>query len=203
MQLPGREDRLGETPYQCLETLIEDLSQDLLPKLDKPFALFGHSLGALIAFETARFLRDSGCPQPVHLFVSGKGAPQNALRPKYRHQLSDADFINELRRLGGTPEEVLQSADLMQMLLPLFRADFCLNDTYVYRTAAALHHPLTVFGGDHDPEVSVDDLLGWQRETGRAFDLQIIHGDHFFLHASQHQIIEKIARQIHGSLGAV
>ncbi len=182
VELPGRASRFRERPYRRLDDLLDGLIEGLAGELDKPFAFFGHSMGALIGFELARRLRKEGLAQPRWLFVSARRAPQ--LPPKeddVYYDLPEAEFIAKLRELNGTPEEVLAHPELMQMMLPLLRADFELNETLVYREEAALDCPISAFGGLADVEVPRENLESWSVHTNSGFRLRMVEGDHFFL----------------------
>src|SRR5581483_4354247 len=122
VQLPGREERLGEPPFTCMELLIEKLVEVLRSSIDGPFAFYGHSLGALISFELARALRRLNGPTPIHLFVSGCPAPQLPPTDPPIHQMPDVEFVQALRRFNGTSEKILQNAELLFVLLPFLRA---------------------------------------------------------------------------------
>lgn len=180
VQLPGRGTRLMERPFTQLSPLIEALAQALAPLLDQPFAFFGHSLGALISFELARRIRQYRL-HPVHLFVSGARAPQLPHRAPPLHTLPDKEFMLELRRLNGTPAELLDHKELMEIMLPLLRADFALYETYVYSTEPPLDCPITAFGGLQDHKVSNSDLEAWCAQTSASFSMSMFPGDHFFL----------------------
>lgn len=140
VQLPGRERRLLEPPFTDLRFLVEAAARALLLYLDRPFAFFGHSMGATISFELARHLRQEKNVKPVHLFVSGRRAPQLPERHASTYDLPGAEFLEELRRLKGTPKEVLEHPELMELMLPLLRADFELIQTYQYSAAHGLSH---------------------------------------------------------------
>src|SRR5438128_8987281 len=124
VQLPGREERYGEPAYTDLVQLARVIVPEIQPYLDKPFAFYGHSMGALIAFEVARALRESGLPQPEILFVAAYQSPDAPMQRKGLSCLPDQEFIAELRRLEGTPEEALNNLELMDFLMPTMRADF-------------------------------------------------------------------------------
>lgn len=200
IQLPGREDRLAEPCCRSLQELIEVLAINLPFESDKPFAIFGHSLGALIGFELARYLRRSRQSGPVQLFISAKGAPQNPSRYPFRLRMSDTEFIGEIRRLGGTSEEVLCNRDLMELLMPIFRADFGLHDSYVYRPETPLSCPITAFAGEVDPEAKPEQMMGWRDQTSGHFALEVLEGDHFFLHHHRRRIIEIIGQELHSRI---
>jgi medium-chain acyl-[acyl-carrier-protein] hydrolase len=204
VQLPGRESRLGERAFDRIEPLVEAAARGLAPFFDLPFALFGHSMGARIAFELARRLRDERGLVPQHLFVSGCRAPQLARDEPALHPLDDARFVEELRRIGGMPEAVLADAELRALYLPILRADFTLVETYRYREAAPLDCPITAFGGMDDPRSSRDQLEPWAAQTTRALAVHVLRGDHFFLQARREELLAIVARalaapRVHGA----
>lgn len=198
VQLPGRENRLLEQGISQIDALIQPLTIALLPYLDKPYAFFGHSMGALISFELSRALRRF--PQvssPVRLIVSGRRAPQLPDLDPPTHALSDDDFIMELHRLKGTPKEVLQNADLLQIVLPLLRADFALCETYTYIPDTPLNCPITAIGGLEDSEVTREEVAAWNKQTtNQEFKLRFFPGDHFFLHKQQPALLRVIAQDL-------
>ncbi|NJO48502.1 MAG: thioesterase [Leptolyngbyaceae cyanobacterium RM2_2_4] len=180
IELPGRGPRMQEKPFTQLQPLIQAIAPALIPYLDKSFAFFGHSMGALVSFELAHLLRkDFGC-SPSHLFVSGRRAPQLPDPDPPIHTLPDAEFIEELRRLNGTPEAVLQHDELMQLLLPTLRADFAVLETYRYTPAPPFDCPITAFGGLQDQDVGSEPLGAWREQTCADFSLHLFPGDHFF-----------------------
>lgn len=186
-----------ETPFTKLLPLVRAIAQALLPHLDKPFALFGHSMGGLISFELVRLLRREYGLSPVHLFVAGHRAPQVPDLDLPVHNLPESAFLDELRHLNGTPEAVLENAELMQLLLPTLRADFAVLETYVYAPGLPLDCPLTVFGGLQDGEVSCDRLEAWREQTTASFSLSMLPGDHFFLHTAQPLLLQFLAQELH------
>lgn len=197
VQLPGREDRLLEKPFANLPTLLEALVPALLPYLDMPYALFGHSMGSLISFELARYLYQMAYSHlPVYLFVSGHSAPQIPDPNPPAYHLSDSAFIEELRRLEGTPEELLQNTEFLQLLMPLLRADFALCDTYKYIHGKALNCPISAFGGLQDPEVPQDGISAWCIQTSGLFQLRFFEGDHFFLHKKQNALLQALSQDL-------
>jgi surfactin synthase thioesterase subunit len=198
VQLPGREIRFRETPYTNLEDLLPDLAAALFPYLDLPFALFGHSMGALIAFEFARYLQQRNKLIPVRLFVSGRKAPQFEDTGEAVYRLSDTDFISHLRQLNGTPEEILQNKDLMELVLPTLRADFELCDLYRFSPGQFLVNPITAFGGTADPNTTLTELEGWQTQTTGPFNLRLFNGDHFFINSAQAELLEALHVNLSG-----
>jgi medium-chain acyl-[acyl-carrier-protein] hydrolase len=197
VELPGRGRRFGEPLFKSLDALLPALAEGILPFLDKPFAFFGHSMGGLIAFELTRFLRRKKNLQPERLFISAYGAPQNSsLRQNLVHRLSDDEFLKELKRLKGTPREVLEHAELIQLFLPTIRADLELLETYVYIEAFSLEIPIFAFGGLEDPEVSREALDAWRHQTRSSFSLQMLPGDHFFLNTMREELLGVISREM-------
>jgi medium-chain acyl-[acyl-carrier-protein] hydrolase len=181
VQLPGRENRRKEQPFCRLSDLMPALTEAILPYLDKPFAFFGHSMGALIAFELARELRSTHGISPAHLFVSSHPAPDLPGSTRSMHKQSDRALLEEMARLGGTPQAILSNYELMQLLLPTLRADLELCETYEYTSAPPLDCPITAFGGSHDTKVTSADLRAWRSQTRGPFALVIYPGGHFFL----------------------
>lgn len=201
VRLPGRETRLLEPAYKRMEPLVEALVPGLLPFLDRPFALFGHSMGGKLAFEVARRLRAEYGLEPVHLFVSGTRGPRLPRKDRVLYDLPEAEFIEELRRLNGTPQEVLEHAELMSLMLPLLRADFELVQTYTYRPGPPLGCPLTACGGLRDADVTREHLAAWRHETTGPFTLRMFEGDHFFIHGERPQLLRLVAQELRASLG--
>jgi surfactin synthase thioesterase subunit len=188
--------RLSEPPFTRLEPLIESLTAALEQCLDKPFALFGHSMGGLICFEFARALRRRFGLDPQGLFVSGRQAPPIQDRTTARYDLPEPEFTEELRRLNGTPPEILEHPELMRLLVPLLRAEFELCQTYVYEPGPPLDCPISVFGGVKDADVSYEELEGWRSHTTAAFSLRMLPGDHFFIQTSQAELLGMIAEDV-------
>lgn len=197
IQLPGREDRLKEAPFTHISPLVQTLTQVLRPYLNRPFAFFGHSMGALISFELARQLRAQQEPSPVHLFMSGRRAPQIPGSNPLIHTLPEPEFLAELRHLNGTPKAVLENWELMQMVLPLLRADFSICGTYTYCPEPPLDCSISAFGGLEDSGETCDLLRSWHRQTHSSFSLQMLPGDHFFVYTSQPLLLEMLSHQLH------
>jgi surfactin synthase thioesterase subunit len=193
VQLPGREGRLREPPFARLAPLLDALAPALIPFMGMPFAFFGHSMGALIAFELARHLRRSRQPGPAYLAVSGFPAPQIPDHDPPIHQLPDAQFIHALARLNGTPTEVLEHAELMQLMLPALRADFALCEEYRYVAEAPLTCPIAAFGGLQDHEAPCERLEPWREQTSADFALRMLPGDHFFLNGARPSLCQALA----------
>lgn len=197
IQLPGRGNRLREPPLRKMSLAVELVGREIVPLLDRPFAFFGHSMGAILAFEVARLLRRSGQRSPTHLFVSGHQAPQIPNTEPLTYNLPDAEFLEMLQRLNGTPMEVLEQPDMMRMMLPLLRADFESIETYSYKHEPPLDCPIIALGGLLDPEISRETLEPWREQTVAAFNLQMFPGDHFFLHKEQARVLRVIAKEVY------
>jgi medium-chain acyl-[acyl-carrier-protein] hydrolase len=197
IQLPGRGTRLTEPPFTKLSCLIEALTRALDPLLDKPFAFFGHSLGALIGFELARQIRRQYGAHPVRLFVSAGRAPQIPHRAPPIHTLPDNQFLAELRRLNGTPRELLDHEELIEVMLPILRADFALYETYLYSTEPPMNCPICTFGGLQDRRVSASDLEAWRSQTSASFSLRMFPGGHFFL--KEPLLLEALSQELQSS----
>jgi medium-chain acyl-[acyl-carrier-protein] hydrolase len=193
VQLPGRESRRKEPLFHNLPSLITALTPVLLPYLDRPFAFFGHSVGALIGFELARQLRRIGHSPPVQLIVSGRAAPQIPAATPPIHHLPDADFLTELQRYNGIPAIVLANTDVMNIFMPILRADLAMNETYVYQPEAPFNFPIAAFGGLHDAQVSQSALASWGEQTTADFGINLLPGDHFFLKAQKMVLLQHIA----------
>jgi myxalamid-type polyketide synthase MxaE and MxaD/epothilone polyketide synthase D len=202
IQLPGREHRLAEPPIDDAAALVRELVSGLRPFLDRKFVVFGHSMGALLAFELACQLRRAGLPQPSHLFVAAHRAPHlpfgaGELQEAPVHQLGPREFRAELRRLEGTPEAVLANEELMQIAEPVLRADFKLCETYVYEPVDPLDIPISVFGGDSDPKVSALVLQAWREHTRAPLSLRMLPGGHLFLQSARAELVSAILSDLH------
>jgi medium-chain acyl-[acyl-carrier-protein] hydrolase len=195
VNLPGRGRRIGEPPFTSLVPLARALSRALGSLCGSPFAFFGHSMGALIAYETARQLRRDYGIRPVHLFVSGAFAP-HLPDPNPLHGLSDKEFLEEVRKLGGMPEEVLASTELMELLLPTLRADFTVAETYTCGLEEPLSCPITAFGGTDDPLATPAEVSCWPLHTDGRSQIHMYRGGHFFLESALPQIVDVLALEL-------
>lgn len=197
-QLPGRETRIGEPGHRRMDALLDELHRAITPHLDRPFDFFGHSMGALVAFELARRLRRCGAPQPGRLLLAAFRAPQLPNPNIAIHHLPD-EVLKTVLRTEGTPQQVLDSAELMRALLPTLRADLELCDTYRYVSEPALAMPISVFGGTHDARVSRADLAQWQAQAGAGFRLTMLPGPHMFIHSAQDLLLAEISHRLEDS----
>jgi surfactin synthase thioesterase subunit len=200
IQLPGREHRIMEAPFERLSPLVERLL-DVVPN-DQPFAFFGHSMGALICFELARRLRKERLPGPQGLFVSASSAPQLPRKPP-RYCLPEREFVEALRALGGTADTVLNDPALLQDFLPMLRADFAVVDTYEYLHDEPLDCPIRAFGGKEDTEVPCDQLMAWRTQTRAEFTWRIFPGGHFYIQNVGEKLIADIELKLRSRRTAV
>lgn len=198
VQLPGRGPRMLEPPFTDVHALVEAFLPVMARYLDKPFAFFGHSMGGAIAFELSRRLRRACGVEPRHLFISARRAPHLELKGPVIYNLPEPEFREELRQLGGTPAEVLEHPELMQMLVPLLRADISVSQTYRCDTRHSLTCPLTIFGGMRDEYDEHEGLAAWREHTLGPFDLKMFEGDHFFINTAQRSILDAIETALLG-----
>ena len=204
VQLPGRENRIRERPIASVDDLLRVLVPVLQPHVDQPFALFGHSMGSIIAFELAHRLYRQFNRMPTHLFVSGRRAPilPDPERPLHVLQ-NDETFLTELsRRYDNVPALLFEDAELRELFVPLLRADLTLVETYNYQDTAPLPCPIVALGGQTDPRASQQDLTAWQRLTTRDFKLHMLPGGHFYLNQQVQPLLEILTRHL-GSNGQV
>lgn len=196
VQLPGRENRIAEPAITRMEPLIDALSAAVLPYLDLPFALLGHSNGALIGFELARRLRADARPGPAHLYASGRRAPDSASGRAPTSHLPDAEFLEDLRRLGGLPDALLQHQELVALLLPTLRADVALNESYVFAEGEPLDCPITAYAGLADAKVTADQVQAWGRHTRGPFTVRRFAGGHFFIQESRPEFLRVLSADL-------
>lgn len=200
VQLPGRENRVAEPAFDRLEPLVDALAEAVDPYLDLPFALFGHSNGALIGFELSRLLRARGKPLPAHLFASGRRAPDLPAETAPIHALPEPEFLAELGQLGGLPPAVLEHRELLGLLVPLLRADVAIHETYAFREEAPLPVPLSAYGGLTDVKVSRDQLQAWARHTEGPFVLRMFPGGHFYVQENRDTLLRTLSADLLGVL---
>ena len=177
---PGRGARHSEQPLKRVISLAENLSQAIEPLLDKPFAFFGHSLGALVAFELARQLHQQNLPRPKILFVSACGAPDGPDPNPPIHTLPDSQFLRALQDLNGIPGEVMNVPELLEILLPTLRADLEAAETYTPAPGGTkLNCPILALSGMDDQRISAERIEGWSSHTTAAFQSRYFPGDQF------------------------
>jgi medium-chain acyl-[acyl-carrier-protein] hydrolase len=195
--LPGRESRLDEPPFRHIADLIDPLCAALEPRLNRPYALFGHSMGAVVAYEAARRFSRAGMAGPSCLIVSGSRAPGIAGNRRRLHALPDDEFVFEVARLNGIPPEVLDEPELLRMLLPAFRADYELVETYQPLPGSRLDCPVFAYMSTSDPEVEYTQVLAWREVTTGEFTMRVFRGDHFYLKAGRPDVLNAVREDLH------
>jgi len=197
IHLPGRESRFSEPAIGDIDALMDPLVEGVAPHAGGPYALFGHSMGGLIAFELADRLRRLGRP-PAWFFASGARAPHVPQAPPRRHVLSDEELLVEVRNLNGTPPELLAEPELMSLMLPTLRSDFQLVETYRYRPREPLACPVVALGGGDDPDVSLDELTAWREHAAGRFEFHVFAGDHFFIDTCRDELLAMLSERLSG-----
>ena len=200
IQLPGRENRFSEPHLASIENVVSCLVPVLSEFSDKPYALFGHSMGALLCFELTRAFQRLRGPAPRHLIVSGTRAPFRPRREAPIHQLPEAAFLEEIKRFNGTPKALLQDTELMTLFTPLLRADFGMVENYRYQERGVVWCPVTALGGDQDDGVPLEDLQAWKTVCRSTYDEHIFAGGHFFIHDHKLPIVALVNDVLEGVL---
>ena len=194
LQLPGRGSRWREPPVRTIPSLVDAVVPALLPNLRRPFAFFGHSMGAVLANEVTRALIEREGITPRHLFVSSRRPPHMSGSETNLHTLPDDKFIAEIdQRYGGVPSELLQSPDLLTLLLPALRADIAALETFRPAKGTALACPISVFGGAQDPQVPRDHLEAWRDQTDGPFRVRMFPGGHFYMNSQRDALLADVS----------
>lgn len=188
VQYPGRQDRHHEPNIGTLPELADRIVDAVRLMDDRPFALFGHSMGALLAYEVALRLAAAGLPAPSHLFASGRRAPSRYRGDRF-HLSSDDGILDHIRRLGGPGSTALDDPEIRAMVLPLIRNDYRAVETYRHDPSAVLDCPVTVLTGDRDALVSLDEAHAWAGHTTGPTDVVVLPGGHFYLADRIEQIV--------------
>ncbi|MFJ6053819.1 thioesterase II family protein [Streptomyces sp. NPDC092307] len=192
VQYPGRQDRRDEPGIDNIADLADAVTDALLPWADRPLIIFGHSMGATLAFEVALRLEAKGIV-PLAVFASGRRAPSRH-RDERVHLRSDDDLIREIQSLSGTQAAVLGDEEILRMVLPAIRSDYKAAETYRYETGPKLQAPIQAHFGVDDPKVSADEARAWEEHTTGTFELQTYPGGHFYLNQQAARVIDAIAR---------
>jgi len=195
VQYPGRQERGREPCFGSMTDLAEQVFAVLKPLTDRPLALFGHSMGAIAAFEVARRLEDETDIGPVALFVSGRRAPSQ-YKAEYVHQQDDDGIVTEIKTLSGTDTRVLDNKEILQMVLPAIRSDYKAIETYHYRDGPKLHCPIHALVGDTDPRTTVEEVAAWGNHTTEQFTLSVFSGGHFYLTEHQADIAKAVTTRL-------
>jgi medium-chain acyl-[acyl-carrier-protein] hydrolase len=194
VQPPGRETRFREPAYTRLAPLVVALADAIEPLVDLPAVFYGHSMGAITAFELIRELR--GQPAPARLIVGGRRAPDRPPRGAPLHDLPDSEFLDALKRLNGTRSAVLENDDLMRVLLPVLRADFAAHETYEYVDEEQIDCPILAVTGADDSICPPAELEAWRRHTRAGFEAVTLPGDHFFLQSHRPMLLDLISHKL-------
>jgi surfactin synthase thioesterase subunit len=195
VQLPGRGTRTQEVPYRSLEPLVADLAKTIHHLADKPVSFLGNSMGALISFELAHRLRAERNIEPIHLFLAGRHPPHLENIAPVTFELPEKQFIEELRQMDGTPEEILENQELLELILPALRADFEAVERYTFTPRPKLTCPITVMGGLADSGVNEESLARWQEQSSGKFTLRMFAGNHFFMQG-QEKLVQQLIAEI-------
>ncbi|MEQ1511745.1 MAG: alpha/beta fold hydrolase [Lysobacteraceae bacterium] len=197
-RLPGRESRIAEPAHSAMGALIDTLAGQIAPRLDRPFALYGHSLGGLIAFELAHRLRELGLRQPERLLIGAYRSPERRSPHPELHALADADLVTGLKRYDSMPQSIIDSPELMALLVPMLRADFSLFETYTYRDRAPLDRPIVVYYGNDDRMIGPAEMDGWRTKSSADVRLHPIEAGHFFHLTHEAELLTMIAAELRG-----
>ncbi|WP_193664931.1 alpha/beta fold hydrolase [Bacillus mycoides] len=195
VQLPGRERRLSEVPYRQMKPLIEELSEAIIPMLDRPYSIFGHSMGALVGFELIRSLRLKGELEPYAFFASGHRAPHLSRSKPAIHNLPDNEFVQALIDYDARiPKEILEDKETLNVFLPYLRSDFEVCETYAYRIDNPLSCRIYAYGGSEDDAVNFTQVTSWNKQTTEHFYAKEFPGGHFFVDTSKQMVLQEISQ---------
>ncbi len=199
VNLPGHGSRIMEPAISRLDPLVRSIAEAIYPYLkEKQFAFFGHSMGALVCFELSRHIFKEYNICPVHLFVSAHCAPQ--LPSRYAGQkdymLPDNELLKKVKDLNGTPQWMLENEEIMQLAIPIMRADMEVCQTYNYVDELPLQVPITAFAGSQDECVSIDEIRSWKEQTNKNFRMEVISGDHFFIQSMGDLVSRSVAEEL-------
>ncbi|KGJ86793.1 thioesterase II family protein [Colwellia psychrerythraea] len=192
IQTPGRGSRMCEVPYSDMDTLVGDLVKIIPQLLNKPYILFGHSLGSRVAFELMSQLKMLNHPPPIHFIASGSRGPQYLSNNEPIYHLKDEEFINEIRGLNGTPPAVLDNKELMDLFLPMLKADFEIADKYCYNKNETFNCPISVLGGEDDFDITYSKLSGWGEHFTHDAEIHMFVGNHFFIDSNKEGVLKKV-----------
>ena len=200
IQLPGRENRISDIPYKEMDKLVDDVVSALLQYLNTNYILFGHSMGAKIACEVAAALEQYNHVQnPCHLIVAGSQAP-HIPDPNPLHNLPEDKFIEGIKKYSGMSEEFLENKELMKLFMPLFRADFVLDETYAFKKRN-FEFPVSALYGSQDEGSEPETDESWSEYTNRHYDKKIFKGDHFFIKSQEKEVVQYVCHKIEEYLG--
>lgn len=202
LQLPARERRIHEPPLTDMAPLVEHVIAAIEPWLDRPFGFYGHSMGALIAYEVARALRRQRRDLPVVLFAAARRAPHLAKEKPHVHHMDDASLTEVIRRLNGTAASIINDQRVMSHYLPTIRADFALFENYRYVPESPLSCSIVALGGTSDAEQSQEELALWRKHTSGHFEVRLFPGGHFFHRARAKELLSFLHSRLEDALGS-
>jgi medium-chain acyl-[acyl-carrier-protein] hydrolase len=197
IQFPGREERISERLLTNVDEIVSEVIEAMENFQDKPFAFFGHSMGTLISFEVARKLRLLKMRKPTMLFMSSGKAPQIQPR-RILHTLSNDSFLLKIKELGGIPDIIMENEDLLNIYVPILRADFKMIETYRYMYSHPLDTKIVAYGGRIDEEVKYEDIVAWESHSLKPLKINMYDGNHFYLRNYREKVIENIIDHIRG-----
>lgn len=202
IQLPGREERFSEEPLLSIGKVIDGLFPEISSLLNETasYSIFGHSIGALVGFELARKVRSILLPKV--LIISAAGAPQLNFKRELIGHLPDKDFVEKLKIYNGLPESLIENNELLNMFIPMLRADLSILEGYKYKESQPLEFPILALGGSEDPIISAKDIGSWCVQTRQLFTMRIFNGDHFFIKNNQEQVLKYISQTIQENIKA-
>ncbi|MCW3094177.1 MAG: Thioesterase [Ferruginibacter sp.] len=198
LEYPGRGNRMREPLPSDINELANDLYKQVSALLGEgDYAIYGHSLGGLMAYLLTRKLEENGHKLPLHLFITGTTGPSALSRSeKKRHLLNKADFVAEIKELDGMPDEILNNDELLYYFEPILRSDFKISEEYSYQESPPLDIPVTVITGTEE-HMELEDIQLWQKETSRPVDFKKLPGKHFFIFQHSFKIIEIISKKLY------
>jgi medium-chain acyl-[acyl-carrier-protein] hydrolase len=196
VELPGRATRAREPAAARIRDLVPPLVAALRAAIDRPFAVFGHSMGAALGFEVVRALHERYGVEPVHLFVSGHRAPHLPRNEDPIHHLPEEQLIEKLREFSGTPQGILDDPEMMQIVLPYLRKDFEAAELYEFSPGPRLACPVSAYGGLGDEPLGPAELDAWREHTSGPFSRRMFPGKHFYIHSAERLLVTTIAREL-------
>ncbi len=193
---PGRESRFSEKPTESMEELVAEICESIYPYMDVPFAFLGYSMGGTVAFATASVLQKKGVFSPFKIIVAASGAPGFQKKDQVLHTMSDSDFKKSLAKIGGIPDEILSHPPLLDLFLPVFRADFKILESYIPDKKDRLTTPLVAFMGQKDELYTRNDIENWEKLTVNNFSIEEFSGGHFFINENRPSLLEAVERNL-------
>jgi medium-chain acyl-[acyl-carrier-protein] hydrolase len=197
VELPGHGRRLFDgKPFNTYEPTAQYIADTLEPILDRPYALFGHCLGAVLAYEATRILKQRGAPEPVHLFTSGTRGPHYGIPIADVDNMDDEKFIEHFNNVYGASMDLLKDPQMRPLILPIVRADAHMTQIYHYQPGERVGYDVTAVAGERDPDVNLEQMRGWQQHTTGTVTTRLYPGDHFFFLQRARQMLGDFSRQL-------